>query len=154
MGKFHEGSNSALLQSVQLNGSAFGAPTYWNHHAFYLASDDVLKDFAVENGQLKLASHGETQFIDPGATPTISASGLRNGIVWVMSSKHWNERDGPPAVLHAYEAANLAHELYTSEQRTTRDRGGIGLRFNIPTVVDGRVLVGAKGELDVYGLLH
>jgi hypothetical protein len=34
-----------------------------------------------------------------------------------------------------------------------RDRAGIGLRFTIPTVVDGRVYVGAKGELDVYGLL-
>jgi hypothetical protein len=154
MGKFHEFSNSALLQSVQLNGSAFGAPAYWNHHLFYLASDDVLKDFAVEGGKLKLAAHGGTQFIDPGATPTVSANGSNSGIIWVMSSKRWNEPDGPRAVLHAYDAANVAHELYTSEQHATRDGAGIGLRFNIPTVVDGRVFVGAKGELDVYGLLH
>ena len=154
MGKYHEHRNSGLLQSVQLNGSAFGAPAYWNGHVFYLASDDVLKDFAIESGRLKLAAHGTTQFIDPGATPTISANGSRNGIVWVMSSKRWNEPDGPRAVLHAYDAANVAHELYTSEQHSTRDAAGVGLRFNIPTVVDGRVFVGAKGELDVYGPLH
>jgi hypothetical protein len=153
MGKYHEWSNGDLLQTVQPNGSAFGAAAYWNHHVFYLASDDVLKDFAVENGKLKLAAHGTRQFIDPGATPTVSANGTSNGIVWVMSSKRWNERDGPRAVLHAYDAANVAHELYASDQHGMRDAAGIGLRFNIPTVADGRVFVGAKGELDVYGVL-
>jgi hypothetical protein len=92
------------------------------------------------------------QFIDPGATPTVSANGTSNGIVWVMSSKHWNERDGPRAVLHAYDAANVAHELYASDHGL-RDAAGIGLRSNIPTIADGRVFVGAKGELDVYGAL-
>ena len=154
MGRYHEGSNSELIETVQLNGSAFGAPAYWNHHLFYLASDDVLKDFAIEKGQLRLVAHSTTQFSDPGATPVVSANGMRNGIVWVMSSRHWNEPDGPHAVLHAYDASDVASELYTSEQNGGRDRAGVGLRFNIPTVADGRVLVGAKGELDVYGLLR
>jgi hypothetical protein len=54
---------------------------------------------------------------------------------------------------YAYDAANVTHELYDSEQNAGRDRPGLALRFNIPTVVNGQVYVGAKHEVDVYGLL-
>jgi len=47
----------------------------------------------------------------------------------------------------------VAHELYNSEQESARDRAGAALRFTIPTVVDGRVYIGTKREVDVYGLL-
>jgi hypothetical protein len=56
-------------------------------------------------------------------------------------------------VLYAYDAANLARELYNTEANSGRDRAGIALRFNISTVAGGHVHVGVKGELDVYGLL-
>jgi hypothetical protein len=121
---------------------------------YIFAARSVLKDYALERGQLSAqpVARGTTQFIDPGATPTISANGSRNGIVWVLRSKGWRSPD-TPAVLYAYEAANVAHELYNSEQNLTRDRAGFCLRFNIPTVVNGKVYVGAKNQVDVYGLL-
>ncbi len=153
MGKYREGNDPHAVQTIHLRGSAFGAPAYWNHHVYFLVSDDVLRDFVVERGLLKLAAKGNAQFIDPGATPTVSSNGLRGGVVWVLSSRHWDEPEKRPAVLHAYEASNVAHELYNSEQNSSRDRAGIGLRFTVPTVVDGRVYVGAKRELDVYGLI-
>jgi len=52
-------------------GSAFGASAYWNRHVYFLGSDDILKDFAVEQGMLKEVAHGNRQFIDPGATPAV-----------------------------------------------------------------------------------
>jgi hypothetical protein len=115
---------------------------------------DTLKAFAVEDGRLRTtpSAQGDTKFIDPGATPTISANGAKDGIVWVLKSKGFMAAD-IPAVLHAYDASNVAHELYNSEQNSSRDRAGTALRFNIPTVANGRVYVGAKKELDVYGLL-
>ena len=58
-----------------------------------------------------------------------------------------------PAVLHAYDAAHVENELYNTEENSARDRAGTALRFTIPTVVNGRVYIGAKGEVDVYGLL-
>jgi hypothetical protein len=70
----------------------------------------------------------------------------------VLRSKVWNAPDRP-AVLYAYDATDAAHELYNSEQNPSRDRAGLALRFNIPTVVNGHVYVGAKHEVDVYGLL-
>ena len=153
MGKYHEGSDSHAVETIQLPGSAFGAPAYWNRHVYILVSNDVLRDFAVDRGLLKPVTQGSTRFIDPGATPTVSANGTRGAIVWVLSSRHWDEPDKRPAVLHAFDAANVARELYNSEQNSGRDHAGTGLRFNLPTMVDGRVYVGAKGELDVYGLL-
>ena len=92
------------------------------------------------------------KFIDPGATPTISSSGTKDGIVWVIETKGWQSPD-TSAVLHAYDAANVAHELSTATRDMDRDRAGLCLRFTIPTVANGRVYVGAKSEVDVYGLL-
>jgi len=136
-----------------LAGGAFGAPAYWNHHLYFIGNDDVVKDFVIEGGVLKSAGRGTVRIMDPGATPTISANGTRNAIAWALSSKHWNEPDGPPEVLRAFDASDVSRQLYSSEQIPARDRGGVGLRFNIPLVVNGRVYVGAKGELEVYGLL-
>ncbi|MBZ5620660.1 MAG: hypothetical protein LAQ69_18335 [Acidobacteriia bacterium] len=95
---------------------------------------------------------GSQRFGNPGATPAISANGTRNGIVWLIDTKTWNGADRP-AVLHAFDASNVTRELYNTEQNSGRDRVGKTLRFTIPTVVNGRVYVDAKGELDVYGLL-
>ena len=131
-----------------------GAAAYWNNHVYTLWSDDVVKMFSWSNGQLSAApvSQGTHKFTDPGATPTVSANGSRDGIMWVVETKTWNGRDRN-AVLHAYDAANLATELYSSETNPARDRAGQCTRFNIATVARGRVYIGAKGEVDVYGLL-
>jgi hypothetical protein len=154
MGKYHSGDDSHAVQVLRFGSGIYSAPAYWNHHVYIFAADDVLKDFAVEHGQLsaKPVALGTAKFIDPGATPTVSANGSRNGIVWVLQSKGWRSPDRN-AVLFAFDAANVAHELYDSEQNSARDRAGLCLRFNIPTVVNGKVYVGAKGEVDVYGLL-
>lgn len=119
------------------------------------AAHDYLKDFPLKNGMLPPvpARQGSVKFIDPGATPTISANGSRDGIVWVIRSKGWRSPD-TPAVLYAFDASNVEHELYNSEQNSTRDRAGLCLRFNIPTVAAGKVYVATKNSIDVYGLLH
>ena len=153
LGKFHEGGDTETVEEMEGKGGAFGAPAYWNRHVYFAASDEPLKDLVLEKGLLELRAMSPGRFIDPGATPSVSANGSKNAIVWTLSSKHWNEPDQRPAVLRAFDATNVAHELYSSEQNSARDRAGIGLRFNIPMVVDGRVYVGAKGELDVYGLI-
>jgi hypothetical protein len=64
-------------------------------------------------------------------------------------------RSGPDrtAVFYAYDAENVARELHNSNQEYARDHAARSLRFAIPTVGNGRVYVGAKYEVDVYGLL-
>jgi hypothetical protein len=155
MGHYHSGDNSHAVQVIRKKEGIYSAPAYWNQHVFFLWTDDVLKDFRLEHGRLSASpvASGATRFTDPGATPTISANGSANGIVWLLRSKGSRAPDRP-AVLYALDAANVAHELYNSEQKPGRDRAGLGLRFNIPVVAGGKVYVGAKRELDVYGLLH
>jgi len=153
LGKYQKVTRADPVQTIPAASDILSALSYWNNHVYFLGSQDVLRDFALEQGRLTLkASARGSKFTDPGATPTISADGTRNGIVWVIGSKTWNGSDRP-AVLHAYDAANVEKELYNTEENNARDRPAAALRFTIPTVVNGRVYIGAKSEVDVYGLL-
>jgi hypothetical protein len=153
LGKYREGSND-VVEVLRFRGGIYAAPAYWNGRVYMLASNDYLAVFPVRQGKLAMQpdAMGAERFGNPGATPAISADGGRNGIVWLIETKAWNGADRP-AVLHAYDASNVAHELWHSEQNSNRDRVGQTLRFTIPTVVNGRVYVEAKGRVDVYGLL-
>jgi hypothetical protein len=73
--------------------------------------------------------------------------------VWVVRTKVWNDFAGRPAVLYAFDALHLSRELYSSEMNSGRDRAGAATRFAIPTIANGRVYVGVKGEVDVYGVM-
>jgi len=154
LGKYESDSNSQALQVIRFRDGIYSAPAYWNGHVYVLASKDYLSDFPVEKGKLtaRPVVMGAQRFGNPGATPAVSANGTRDGIVWLIETKAWNGADRP-AVLHAYEAANVAHELYNTEQAPGRDRLGKTLRFTIPTVVNGRVYVETKGEVAVFGLM-
>ena len=61
---------------------------------------------------------------------------------------------GGTAVLRAYEASNLAVELYNSEQNPSRDDPGNAVKFAVPTIADGHVFVGAENQVAIYGLLQ
>jgi hypothetical protein len=151
MGQFHA-EGDAVIQRISMTGGGYGAMAYWNGHVFFACSDDRLRDFALENGQLKLKTRSNLKFENPGATPSVSADGNRNGIVWAIATKTWNGVE-QPAVLYAFDASKIEEPLYTSEQNSQRDRAALATRFVIPLVVNGRVYFGARGEVEVYGLL-
>jgi hypothetical protein len=153
LGHFHPGDDSNAVQVVPAGAQSFGAPAYWNGHVFYFLMNDYLRDYALQNGRLSAqpVAKSATNINDPG-TPAISANGAKNAIVWILSTKVWNGPD-QPAILFAYDAANVSRELYNSTQNPTRDRAGNALRFTIPTVANGRVYVPTKRRIDVYGLL-
>jgi hypothetical protein len=153
MGKFHPNDDSYAVQTIRVAADLTGAPGYWNGHVFVQSSGDVLKDYALKDGRLSAQPVAQDSVKSvSGATPSISSDGANDGIVWLIESKGWDDPD-QPAILHAYAASNVGHELYNSNQNAQRDRAGRTLRFTIPTVVNGRVYVDAKKELDVYGLL-
>jgi hypothetical protein len=152
MGKFHT-DRDAVVQRIQMAGAGLGAIAYWNGHAFFAASDDYLRGYAVKNGQLIPDQSSAMKFVTSGATPSISADGTKNAIVWALSTKVWNGPDNTPAVLYAFDATKLGEPIYTSEQNSPRDRAAFATRFAIPVVVNGRVYFSARGEVDVYGLL-
>jgi hypothetical protein len=116
---------------------------------YYGGQTDALKALPVTNALLATtpSSQSPTRFPYPGATPAISANGASNGIVWAAEN-------GPVAALHAYDAANLARELYNSNQAGARDQFGPGNKFITPMIANGKVFVGATNGVAVFGLLN
>jgi len=87
----------------------------------------------------------------PGTIPSVSANGTSDAILWAVQTDAF---ENGPAVLRAYDATNLAKELYNSNQNPQRDQAGVAVKFAVPTVADGLVFVSAMNEVDVYGLLN
>lgn len=142
-----------VVQRIRMAGGGYGAIAYWNEHVFFACEDDFLRDYALKNGQMILNTYSHTRFSNPGATPTISANGKENAIVWAVATRVWNGADRP-AVLYAFNAKDVTQPIYNSEQNRTRDRAGLATRFVVPIVLNGRVYVATRGEIDVYGLFH
>jgi hypothetical protein len=97
-------------------------------------------------------SQGSPMFQYPGATPSISANGAANGIVWVIESDGYGSN--LPAVLRAYPASDVSSELYDSNDNLGRDNPGPAVKFTVPTVANSKVYVGAQYHVSVYGPLR
>jgi len=152
MGKFNASANNIYQELAGALTSEFGMPAYFNNTLFYGGVGSPLKAFAVQGGKFNALPSSQTPppaFGYPGTTPGISANGNQNGIVWALQSTQ-----GQPAVLHAYDAADLSHELYNSSQAPNgRDSFGNGNKFITPMIANGKVFVGMPDGVAVFGLL-
>lgn len=149
MGKFH--ATDVIYQKISgaLSGAVFSKPSYFNNTVYYGPVSTTLKAFPISNAMLATtaSSHSSGTFTYPGTTPAISANGTTEGIVWAVENSN-------PAVLHAYNASNLATELYNSNQAgSSRDHFGNGNKFITPMIVNGNVFVGTQDGVAVFGLL-
>jgi outer membrane protein assembly factor BamB len=148
MGKFNPAGNQIWQQlDGALPGGVYASPAYFNGVVYYGNVDGALKAFAVTAARLAAtpASQTGTVFPYPGASPAVSANGTADGIVWAVENSN-------PAVLHAYDAGNLADELYDSSQASGgRDQFGPGNKFITPAIADGMVFVGTTNGVAVFG---
>ena len=149
MGKFH--STDTIYQEIlgALAGSVFSTPAYFNQTIYYGAVSDAIKAFTISNARLGTSPSSRTSitFTYPGATPSVSANGTGSAILWAVENSN-------PAVLHAYDATNLATELYNSNQAAgSRDQFGPGNKFIAPIIANGKVYVGTPTGVAVFGLL-
>ncbi len=148
MGKFNASTDQIYQEiSGQLGGSVFSMPAFFNGTVYYGAVGDALKAFPVANAKLASAPSSQSthQFGFPGTTPSVSANGSANGIVWAI------ENSG--AMLFAYDAADLTKELYDSNQAAGNRDHFSGNKFITPVVVNGKVYVGTATSVAVFGLL-
>jgi len=154
MGKF-SATNDVVQALPGAVGAVLSTPGWWDSSAYFAAGADVLKAYSLNSSTGLLAtvpsSESVTRFNSPGAIPSISANGKTQGIVWVVQTDQISS--GGPAILHAYDASNLANELYNSSQNQARDNPGAAVVSSVPTVVNGKVYVGTRGQVSVYGLL-
>jgi hypothetical protein len=149
MGKFNPNSNNVYqeLPGALPNG-VFGVPAYFNGTVYYCDVNSTLKSFAVTGGKLATAPvETAASFTYPGVLPSVSANGSTNGIVWAIENS-------VTAVLHAYAADDLTHELYNSNQASGgRDHFGSGNKFITPMIADGKVFAATTNSVAVFGLL-
>jgi outer membrane protein assembly factor BamB len=160
MGKFNARENHVYQEvpHAMKHGFSRPIPAYFNGRLYYASTEDTLREYRLQNARLisEPASQTALKFGYPGTTPSISADGSRNGIVWALENVNFSYDAGysKPAVLHAYDASNLAHELYNSDQAPAgRDEFGTGNKFITPMIAHGKVYVGTTDGVGVFGLL-
>jgi hypothetical protein len=161
MGGFSSTNNviQTMATGTTQYNNIFSTPVYWSGLVYYHNNDDVLRAYTWNPSSATPLSgptfSGSGTYGFHGATASLSANGLTNGIVWDIDNSNYNKSGtgSGPCVLHAHDAANVSNELYNSSQAGSRDTAGAALKFTVPTIVGGRVFVPTSNELDIYGLL-
>jgi hypothetical protein len=146
MGKFNSSSDNIYQQiNGALSGGVWSKPSYFNGVVYYGAVGDSIKAFPISAGKLATTASSKSShtFGYPGATPAISANGTSDGIVWVVE----NSNNG---VLHAYDATNLATELYNSTQGSNGQFSAN--KFITPMIANGKVYIGTQTSVVAFGL--
>ncbi|HEY8076736.1 MAG TPA: hypothetical protein VIF62_21570 [Labilithrix sp.] len=84
-----------------------------------------------------------------GGSPVVSANGTDGAVVWALDVTGW--KTNKPAVLHAWDARDLSHQLYQSDLVAKND-APLAVKFTTPTVSGGRVYVGGVNGVALYGV--
>ena len=161
--------DAAAVQKFGLGASIFGTGAFWNNNYYLAGSNANLSAYRLNASvpSLSLASTSLSTYGFPGSTPSVSAAGAANGVVWTLDNSRYCTNQSPgcgPAVLHAHDAANLANEIWNSSM-VSSDTAGNAVKFTVPTVANGKVYIGTRGnntggvfgsttvsgELNVYG---
>jgi hypothetical protein len=150
----------------------YATAAFWNNTLYIAPVGSSMLAYAFNTSinvfNTTQTSQSAATFGFPGSTPSVSAGGTSNGILWGIDSSSYCTGAAlacGPAVLHAYDATNLATELWNSSM-VGADAAGNAVQFAVPTVANGKVYVGTRGnntggtfgsttisgELDVYGL--
>jgi hypothetical protein len=161
--------DAAAVQMIALGHGIFSTSAFWNNNLFIAGIGGPLVDYQLNQStvQFTLASSSSHDYGFPGSTPSVSSSSTQNGIVWALDTHSYCTHQSAscgPAVLHAYDATNLTTELWNSSLNAA-DTAGYAVKFSVPTVANGKVYVGTRGnnvggadnststpgELEIYG---
>ena len=161
MGGFNATTDQMVQELPTAVGGMFSTPAYWQgtlpgvglqNMIYTIGGADQPKMFVISNGLIQTppeAASVNYTFGYPGGSPVISANGATGGILWALETSQWNT--GGPSILYAFDATNLATELYDSN-KFSADHPGLAVKFTVPTVANGSVYVGTQARLAVFGL--
>jgi hypothetical protein len=152
MGKFDPNTDRVVQEQSGVLSGVLNTPALFfdgtTYRLYFVPgyNNDRAKTFTIANGAFSTnftSQSNDTYGYLPGS-PSISANGTTNGILWAI--------DTGSNQLRAYSASTMATEFWTSAQATGgRDTLGTALKFSVPTVADGEVFVGTANALVVYG---
>ncbi len=157
LGGLHPADTGAVQSLPRGLLGNYGVAAFWQNRLYFMGTNWTTTTahpvaFSLNGGLLSSLplDHAVDSMSFPGATPSISADGAQNGVLWLLDNSRF--RTHGPAVLEAFDAANLAHTLYRSDGQAGRDTAAGSVKFTVPTVVDGKVYAGGHQEVTVYGL--
>jgi hypothetical protein len=142
------------------------SPAFWNLTGskptlpsllYIWASNDTLKAFSFSGGMLSTSpvfQNTQIAGLPGGAALAVSANGVTpgTGIVWANMSTQDAATAAVPGVLHAFNAANVATELWNSTMNPSDQFGNLA-KFAVPVVANGKVYLATfSNQLAVYGL--
>jgi hypothetical protein len=157
------GSNNCLgtnpnVQTITGLTPIHNTPAYWNGNLFIAPTQPgPLYRYSINSscspGPICTTPVEATIRFPGGVTPSISVNGssTSSAILWTI----WGDRytlGGPAAVLYAFNPNNLS-ELYGSNQCGTLDAPGPAVKFSVPTIANGKVIIGTQTDVDIYGEL-
>jgi hypothetical protein len=168
-------TDSGAVQRLQLSTLELrGGPVYWARSTarggpllYDWGANDTLKAFSY-NGTTGCAhqppdcfspgSHGTANQIWPGGILTLSANGSASGsgVLWATVATSPGAENSPPVTgaLYAFDASNVATELWNSDMDAARDSLGNFAKFVPPLVASGKVYVATwSKQVVVYGIL-
>ena len=150
------GTVDHIVQTLPIGkpGRLTATPAWFNGWVYFGGWSNAngqitLRAFSMSNGLLSANPVSVSTLTNgfPGQTPGISANGTNNGILWGLKMAN-------PGYLFAYNATNLTNQIYNSTQAPgNRDRLTNGVKFTVPTVVNGKVYVGSQYSVYAFGLL-
>jgi len=151
LGRYNATADQVVQEFPQGLGGVFGCAVYFNQHVYYSGAGTPMAAFRISGGSFLPTpdSTAPDVFSYTSGGLSVSALGTNNGIVWGL------QNDGSfvaPSILHAYDAANLGNELYSSKQMGLRDQGPICTKFLPPTIANGKVYVAGAFAITAYGL--
>jgi hypothetical protein len=147
------GSTDNTLESIinQVAG-VFSTPAYWNENVYYWSIQDWMAQFSFTDGLMNTwyaPNHTTETQTFPGSTPSISANGTTNAVVWDIDASAFGS--GGNAILEAHDATAVGTTLYSSANNSA-DNPGVANKYTVPTIANGKVYVGTDGQLSVYGV--
>ena len=161
------GRDPNIVQEIPAaTAGVWGAPAYWNGSLYWgpssVGTPDNLMAFSFNANDSGLISTSPTSeslktFSFASPSPSISANGTTNGILWGLDNSAYGYTcvgDANCQVLYAYDATNLANMLYNSSQAPdNRDIPGGAVKFSTPTIANGKVYVGSVQKVSAYGTI-
>lgn len=149
LGKFNATTNNIYQQVTNvLKSGIWSAPAAMNTLIYYGPKNGPIEEYEFVNAKLRTTEVTETanSFPYPGASPSISANGSLNAILWAVENVN-------PAVVHAYNAKTLVEIYNTNQAANRRDQFGLGNKYITPVIANGKVYVGTTNGVGVFGLL-
>jgi hypothetical protein len=161
-------SNPQIVQDVpNFSVGVWGSPAYWNGYVYWGSANwsgvqDPLMAFSLNAGGSGILSATPTSqstltFAAPAPIPSISANGATAGILWGLDNSTYKSScvaSSGCQVLYAYDATNLATQLYTSSQAANaHDVPGSAVKYTTPIIANGKVYFGSQLAVSGYGLI-